>query len=297
MTSWRKMGHTQYSWPHPYSKQMRDFSVMPAIWCYSFERYNGILGSIDTNNKGTFEVTVLNRFLESVHLTDYVRRLAPSMGGEETLFLHELANNTGTTTTTAQLESADAMDIEEVVKDPQYMMDATGLEPILESTILDKNPKTLFMSRVHYQYLLEYYQNWENRKFTMLKLHGQKYQSLEAATSRGSHIQAMFWDSTEENINNPAAEPSFYAGQVLYYFQHDLATKGTHTFAMVQYYGKIAYQPLINAGVEVWNDEFDPLTFQSVLPISRIYAPFAVRKYKDENKIVAIPLEAKFYIN
>ncbi|KAI9243171.1 hypothetical protein BDA99DRAFT_544594 [Phascolomyces articulosus] len=164
------------------------------------------------------------------------------------------------------------------------------------------------MSRVHYQYLLEYYQNIYGDymqdedcvlrddqtpvsgkicKFTMLKLHGQKYRSLEAATSRSSHIQAMFWDSTKENINNPAAEPSFYAGQVLYYFQHNLATKGTYTFAM----------PLINAGVKVWNNEFDPLTFQSVLPISCIYAPFAVGKYKDENKIVAIPLEAKFYIN
>ncbi|KAI9243231.1 hypothetical protein BDA99DRAFT_544556, partial [Phascolomyces articulosus] len=95
-----------------------------------------------------------------------------------------------------------------------------------------------------------------------------------------------------------SAPPSLFAGQVLYYFEHDLRTKGLHRFAMVRYYGQLSSQHLVDTtGVELWKDSFDELSHYSILPIARIYAPFAYAKYKMGNRLAAIPLEPKFHLN
>ncbi|KAI9243051.1 hypothetical protein BDA99DRAFT_544655 [Phascolomyces articulosus] len=170
------------------------------------------------------------------------------------------------------------------------------------------------MAPDHYQCLVDYYRKLYNEKmqhqyatdtrpgdilvsrrvekFSWIKLHGQTYCSLEAASVCGSHIQALFVASTTHTN-----APSLFAGQVMYYFQHNLKTKGVYTFAMVRYYKKPTNQPLIKEGVELWYNEFDPLDYFSILPIARVYAPFASAKYRRADQLVAIPLEPKLHLN
>ncbi|KAI9243221.1 hypothetical protein BDA99DRAFT_566791 [Phascolomyces articulosus] len=188
------------------AKQMCDFSVIPAVWCYSFKQYNGMLGSIDMNNKGTFEVTVVNRFLKSMHLSDYVRRLEPKIGEAEVAFLHQLAKSPSATTS-ARLASSDAINIEEIMKDPEDMVSTTGMETLLDS-VLQGSSKSVNMAPDYYQCLVDYYRELYNEKI------------LEAASICSSHIQALFVAST--TCTNA---PSLFAGQVMYYFQHNLKTK------------------------------------------------------------------------
>lgn len=87
------------------------------------------------------------------------------------------------------------------------------------------------------------------RKFSTIRLHGNLYRSAESGSKRGSHIQALFLKSNSE-------KPAAFPGEVLYYFEHDLAIDGkavTHTFAVVRWY-KIyrSTQPFASAGLEIW---------------------------------------------
>ncbi|KAI9243117.1 hypothetical protein BDA99DRAFT_544629 [Phascolomyces articulosus] len=193
------------------------------------------------------------------------------------------------------------------------MVSATGMETLPDS-VLQGSSKSVNMAPDHYQCLVDYYRELYNEKmqhqyatdihqgdilvlrriekYNQIKLHGQMYHSLEAASVRGSYIQALFVAST--TCTNA---PSLFAGQVIYYFQHNLKTKGIHTFAMVCYYKKPTSQPLINKGVKLWYNEFDSLDYFSILPIAHIYAPFASAKYRQADQLVAIPLEPKLHLN
>lgn len=44
-----------------------DYGPAHSFWCYSFERYNGLLGSYSTNNKAV-EVQIMRKFIYSQHL-------------------------------------------------------------------------------------------------------------------------------------------------------------------------------------------------------------------------------------
>ncbi|KAI9243142.1 hypothetical protein BDA99DRAFT_566852 [Phascolomyces articulosus] len=202
-----------------------------------------MLGSIDTNNKGTFEVTAVNHFLESIHLADYVRRLELEMGEDEVSFLYSLAKSPGTITTTARLASSDAMDIEEIVKNPEDILRAIGQESIPEM-------------RYSENFCDEFAENYHPdnirvaskiKKFTRVKIHSQTYCSVEVASAQGSYIHALFVASPDNNRDKEEEESaplSLFTGQVLYYFEHDLRMKCLHCFAMVRYYRQLSSQHL-----------------------------------------------------
>ena len=52
-------------------QSLQDFGPAKAFWLYSFERYNGILGSFHTNNV-RIESQIMHRFLESQSLSNEV---------------------------------------------------------------------------------------------------------------------------------------------------------------------------------------------------------------------------------
>ncbi|ORX44120.1 hypothetical protein DM01DRAFT_265890, partial [Hesseltinella vesiculosa] len=54
---------------------IKDFGPIYAFWCFGFERYNGRIKKITTNNKDCFELTYMARFNQQVHRRDYVQRL------------------------------------------------------------------------------------------------------------------------------------------------------------------------------------------------------------------------------
>ncbi|ORX60735.1 hypothetical protein DM01DRAFT_1281647, partial [Hesseltinella vesiculosa] len=46
---------------------IKDFGPIYAFWCFGFERYNGRIKKITTNNKDCFELTYMARFNQQVH--------------------------------------------------------------------------------------------------------------------------------------------------------------------------------------------------------------------------------------
>ena len=48
---------------------MLDFGPIYGFWCFSFERYNGMLGAINTN-KRNIELQIMERFLRQNHVVN-----------------------------------------------------------------------------------------------------------------------------------------------------------------------------------------------------------------------------------
>lgn len=66
-----------------------DFGPLHAFWCYAFERYNGVLGSMHTNHK-SIESQLMRRFCREQELNSLELP-------QDTEFLHLLPNSTSTT--------------------------------------------------------------------------------------------------------------------------------------------------------------------------------------------------------
>ena len=131
--------------------------------------------------------------------------------------------------------------------------------------------------------------------FKSVNILGQKYNSKEATAERGSYIRAI----PSFNSTN-----SFIPGQIQYFFQHkvllrddDGATQEmVHTFAFVMWF--IPYSQVFPGfqeyDLEVWRNDFMPISCASIVPIHRIYSPVGVMKWLPlENLIVVIPCQRK----
>lgn len=291
-----------------------DYGPVYAFWLFSFERYNDLLGNIDTNKKMAFEVTFAKCFLEQAQTADYLRSIEHLLTTEQRTFLADLVKDPLAITTTTHLSSLDAFHLEEFIQTSEQIIHATGSEPLPLGAIPEKT-KSVRMAPEYHACLMRFYGDAYGdaqhrfcdavkpipghiavgrtiRYFTSIRLHGQLYGSAEAQIKRGSHIQALF---LEKGSDDAAAFP----GQVLYYFQHEVTIKGkttAHTFAMVRWYDYYrSAQPSLDADLEVSQKTFRPLNRDSVLPVHRRFSPIAVTNYKDARLLLVIPMQKKIY--
>ena len=105
-----------------------DFGPIHSFWCFSFERYNGILGDLPNNNR-SIEVQVMNRFIRDSALTSHP--LPDAFNSEfAPLFPHQkvrgslLDSATSTSNTTCCLQIPD--DIE------SHLLSMNGLSKTIE---------------------------------------------------------------------------------------------------------------------------------------------------------------------
>lgn len=240
---------------HGHLKQcILDFGPIYAFWVFSFERYNGLLGNIDSNKKGSFEITFVKRFLELAHTTDFIEDVAQDLDEADGRFLQEILKEPPTATKAHRLASLDAFDIDDFIHASTQIVEAIGSAALPPST-LPAMLKSVRMASSHYRLILEYYRNvYGNsatrfddfvepeegstvvqpfiKKFTKFKLDGHTFHSREAQSGLGSHVQASYF----LRYGN---EPHAYHEQVEYYVTHDVQVNGErkkHVFELVNWY-------------------------------------------------------------
>ena len=295
-----------------------DYGGVYSTWLFGFERYNGILGSIATNRKGTFERTFTKRFLEQTGASDYITTfIAPHINDEQKDFFLGLANNISTTAGATRLNTIESYDTSEYIHNSVSVSHATGSESLPPNTIPNfKTPPTTKLTSTVYDALIEFYKvaySDENidhylrpslmspnpvlpyvHIFKDVKIHGYKYRSAASQSTRGSYIQALYLEYGND-------EPAAYPGQVQYYFCHDFRVNGVnkrHTFAFVRWLDRHNGQQKFSAGnVETWKSTYEDFSWQCILPLSRVYSPIAIGKYEASNiqRTIMIPLEQKIH--
>ena len=292
-----------------------DFGPVYAFWLFGFERYNGHLTNVKNNKKGSFEITLMKRFIEQTHVGDFVRHLSPLLEcREEKDFLSDMVDNPPSSSATSPTTSLDTFNVEEFIQASEQIVHAKGCEP-LPANALPRVFDRVSMCRDHYNRLLEFYKvAYEGQhmfcdylspvasasivmpsieKFVTLRLHGQLYRSAEAESLSGSYIQVLFEGFSRDTVQA-------WPGQVLYYFRHELSINGEkvdHTFALVQWYTAHGPQPFESAGLEVWKDSFRPLHTDSIVPVQRIFSSVAIAKrtaiHSSTSLVIVIPLQKK----
>ena len=304
---------------------IQDFSVIYAFWLFSFERYNGLLGSIETNHKDSFELTFMKRFVELTLSTTFINSSASQnlLNVQQREFLTAVVNTPPSSTINTRLNSADAFNIAEFTLSSTQIRIATGSEALPPNTIASRlRPYDLDKSADYYAALVEYYNitygdpdteesvvcGYMNRqhgcqvvspkidKFLKLSLQGYQYQCVEGRVVRGSYIQALFTQSSNE-------DPSAFPGQVQFFVRHVQRINGidrTHYFAFVRWYLiHKSNQDFEDQDVFLWKDRFEPVSFHCIIPLARIYSPIAIAKYKattrSERCVAVIPVAKKIH--
>ncbi|KAG1439792.1 hypothetical protein G6F56_012171 [Rhizopus delemar] len=299
-----------------------DFGPVYGYWLYNFERYNGDIKLANTNRKGAIERTFAQAFLKKVHLEDYIQMI-PTLGCPATkqaildIITRNTKNGRSSNDTYEELKSISKNHYELTsFLTCQKNNTPFGFEPLPNGTIASISPP-LFKSKIasdHYPLLFKYYQSRytspfahystssspfvvtnEIEKIKSLSILGQTFNSAASRSEKGSYIRAKPIFSNDDGL---------VSGQVLYFFQHKLLTQVAngevkyliYTFAMVRWfksYNQI-FPSYKKRGLEVWRDEYLPLSEHSILPISRIYSPVGVMKWlPEENLNVIIPLPQK----
>lgn len=114
----------------------RDFGLAYAFWLFGFERHDGLLGSIDTNRKGSFEVTFAKAFVEQCRTIDYLLSIGGQLEDDgQLLFLQRFASNSQRFTTVMTSLDSDEARSEQFVQDRSMLSSAKGCEPLPSSAL------------------------------------------------------------------------------------------------------------------------------------------------------------------
>lgn len=314
-----------------------DYGPLPSHSAFFYERCNKWLKSMNTNSKSLFERTVMNSFLKTVHYKDLVHSfpslglgatldnrlkslfVGVDIHGSQQYYIDNILK--------AEIE--DSQSSFNIFKFIEYSEngdvddEAVGFEKLPVSTIkfLKFNKSTTKMSENHFALLIKYYRSYfqyfdqalmldnytfgqqsdkiQNKiiKFHSVKLLGNKYNSNETASSRGSFIQAYY------KINTDISQNQLRPAQIKYFFRHDILledvnnqlTVFTFTFAFVRFYKlhplDITTFKSINS--QVYQNTFEDESEFCILPISAIHSPIGIMREKFENTNIIINIPKK----
>ncbi|KAL1936650.1 hypothetical protein VTP01DRAFT_784 [Rhizomucor pusillus] len=231
------------------------------MWLFSFERYNGIINHIDTNQKDRFELTSMKHFLKDVFGADHT---------SDTLYQYT--------------KSPTAMKIARLIyptifPQHEYTQGSTagthlaiGWEPLPPCSYSLKMGKLIYMANERYPFLVDYYNEVykeQIQKMTTIEILGQTFISDASRHYRASPFVSVVCSHNQDRFLRPA--------HVLYYFKH--------IFAFVQYYQPSQhhwgrYEAI---DVSIYNMQPAPLSKACIVPVHRLYSTVGVFPLKIDN--------------
>ena len=277
-----------------------DHGPVTSFWCFSFERFNGILGSTQTN-KRSVELQLMRQFLMSRYLKDVT---LPTMYQDE--FLHlclpsSLGSNEGeevspsdwstdhefnNIASSASLDGINWRNYSGVTTPSCYRL-----------VHLDEDDLTLLKS----VYQVMYAERDVVASDLGESIH--KYGSIKIwSTTFGSKMQPRGIRSGQILASWPANNGQVLketfcvsAGTAQYYFRHSIKLGNdhlTHYFACMRWYIPDEDTNSYGNPIKVFKNKFQPGGPCSFMPVQRIFSRFATAKFeqKGEMKIAVSPI-------
>lgn len=229
---------------HIHLKQtIKDFSSPHGYWLFGFERFNGVLGRYNHNNRG-IELTFMRTFTNKGNLRKNLMAAWDKFTADESP-----STPFGQKFTADYIEYFDdflAGPLARGVDDPSekrfltvdYAGDllnhrATGVELIGYRIITSRQFKEVYMAPEHFALLNQFYRdaykttnelglldfsNSNILKFYTINLHGRVFNSNEARSNKGNWVQCLFIGKYDDRNNNERIE--YWTGKILYFFAH-----------------------------------------------------------------------------
>lgn len=277
-----------------------DFGPVYAFWLFSFERYNGIMGSFQTNNR-SIELQFMRKFLrdQTVQEVAFPDSFQSDFG--------PLFRPTSQSGTLAETEFQAVQSFRPLVSLCYGSVENTNLWNEI-SVYRCLPPSSLDCLLAHeVSYLKEMYktlnvdvqeesvsQSFE--MFSAVEVGGEQYGSSTSRSIRSSYILAS-WVSTGGLVDTSASEPR--AGCVKFYLRQNVCVAGEYKpflLAYVMWYQNHPDKDYFGQPLQVCcKDLFEQLGPATFLPVQRIQSKFvpAFQRVKGEDVLVVCPMTRK----
>ena len=274
-----------------------DHGPVYSFWCFSFERYNGIIGNTLTNKRSLelqlMRKLMVQRFLDNVkfpieYQEDFFVLMHNPLESENTT-TKSVSQTLNVMSTTIPLTTVNWSDLSVVILPSSYKV--RSLENVEQNSLFSVY-KSLYPEQI-----IEKKSMAETIKtYSSVTVGNQLYGSRsESRSLRSARIYAS-WPATDLGDLN-IDEFLLFAGYVLFYFSHSMKLNGRfvqHVFAFVRWHKPDDCPDQFGNPTKTWklNDclAFGPSSF---LPVQRIYCRFAAAEtlVGEEKKVVTVPLD------
>ena len=280
---------------------MLDFGPLYSTWCFSFERYNGMLGSLPTNKK-TIEVQFMRRFIKGQH----IHSLLSKVNDKELIDLLPKSNISNASSIKSDSDLLHLLELSHGSLDQALSYKHNGYTEFIGSgaecvfnAVEMEDLKHLYVQLNHstVEYMSPFYKYYGSVSYCGDTLGS----TLNSKSSKSSSVIAAYWPTFGSNVNHNLSERSI--GQVKYYIHHSVTLKNqssisetvTFTLAYVQWMEYHHQNSLYGISATVCGDSTKEPSMCSFLPVLRILAKCAVcrTKINDENVVVACPIPLK----
>ena len=284
-----------------------DYGPAYSFWCFSFERFNGILGSYYTN-KHNIETQFMKKFLQ--HQASVLLQLPQEFGN--LLAMDKLESSSGSLWHGSfspemfqlhlQLATSPMSDLPRLNFSVNELSLATLLPPVHRNYMTAKIASEL---KCIYKYLYTTINDEITAEyFTSVKacLAGQLLHSTEAKTERGSMVCAYWPNKGSEEFNaliRSGLPGGVHFGIVQYFIEHtitlDKTQKKKHIFAFIKWLQHHTHQFWYGQSATICKLTFEESSVCNYLPLQRIYSVCAHAKLDvnfggdNEEVFVAIP--------
>ena len=292
---------------------IRDYGPVYAFWCFSFERYNGILGTYQHNNKA-LPIQMMRKFLEDESLTASGHT---SSNFFKKYFSEILVNNEQNVSgTLRQIFNGNSLK-----RDYYSAINPRNVSWKDDATTFHTHPpmKTKVMNDADNMDLKEMYNILLNNaniqdihvpktylEASTVEVYGEIYDSKSSSSPRASHIISSWF--SEGNIVNDINE---YRPAVIEYFMKHCVeikhmngelTSETYLLACVSWFQRHEKRNTLHSPMEVWcRNVFEEDGPASFLPVGRISCRFCpiegevtLAGTQKEKVLVVNPLQQKW---
>lgn len=284
---------------------MLDHGPAGSFWCFSFERFNGILGSTPTN-KRSLELQIMRRFVISRYFDD---AQLPSH------FRDEFLGFCSVSFTGDSQNDVSKTEYNYVLQKIACHYPLTGIDWKIKSGItLPSSYKVSYFDTDDMQLIFTVYKimypileiSIEDlcetiNKFGSIIIGPVSYGSrMEPRRLRSAGYILASWPNGNGNVNTETF--NLTAGCIKYFFSHSVKLGDeycTHYFASVQWYKQADYCSSYGNPLKVWDLEFQNPGPSTFIPVQRLHSRFAFAKVKKDNgifKLVSSPItRIEFY--
>lgn len=280
---------------------IEDYGPVHSFWLFSFERYNGLLGRIPTNNK-SIEIQMMHRFINDSSLAHLD---LPEDFCDTFVSLHPLAgkpNYSSSPSCKIAWHHWELMTGATTSKNWEIDLSYFLLPKCSKRGILNQDDQLHLTAayRFLYPHLITrstpFSANVTLRRYERVVVCGQTYGALSTNSERSCYILANWNDNMQIH---PSTDPSDCTpGRVLYYALHSVVIDDEikqHLFAGVEWYLEHSQRESLGKPLQIWhNNLFCPRGPASFIPVQRIANRFAYHELNDE-KLVICPYVQKLY--
>lgn len=278
---------------------IQDHGPVYSFWCFSFERYNGIMGSITTNKRSLelqlMRKLMLSRFLDGVQMpqqyqSEFLHICSSQENFEQVINEYLVESNLYSMSTAFPIGNQNWAYLSNVSLSSHYILESFESCDlgILHTVYKALYPEEIIDKRALAETV---------KKYSRITIGTEEYGSkLDYRSIRSSKIYAS-WVADDGNLNLRRTE--LYAGKVDYYFSHSLVLNGRcllHVFACVSWHQPDVSPDLFWNPTKKWKAtsyiDGGPSRFMS---IQRIHCRYAGAEIivGGEKKLVTFPLDMK----